>query len=279
MAVGGNKGQLPQQISCFIDSPFTWGGIGAVIGAFLASPQGFKYAYFGSVPAIAVGLLRAGILSHKGALVRLFSNLVLCIGLIIGWMYLWKVVPKPTEPPSADQIARALANITTGKSLPSSDPSAKFADVIFQKLRQLPPANAAQPQTNAPSPLEKLARVLMAERLSTSAGGTSGRLHDIAMSLHIEIDELPMDNSRQQGMANLRRKYLNSVIAEVNQAKDCQTEALLLVPTTQADKDASALLSTIVPWNKSPAEEEYSLSELSVYFNSLQQRLKAISTF
>jgi hypothetical protein len=119
----------------------------------------------------------------------------------------------------------------------------------------------------------------MAERLSTSAGGISDRFHGIAMTLPIEIDKLPMDNSRQQGMANLRPDYLNSVIAEVNQAKDCQTEALLLLPTTQADKDASALVSIIISWNKSAAEEEFLLNNLSVYFNSLQQRLKAISTF
>jgi hypothetical protein len=74
----------------FGDSPFTWGGIGVLVGSAIASPTWFRFAFISGGISIAIGLWRAGF----GTISKVF----LFFFLAGGWILLWRVIPKPVEP-------------------------------------------------------------------------------------------------------------------------------------------------------------------------------------
>ena len=88
--MGGEKRSI-STLWRFFDSPFTWGGIGVLVGSALVSPTWFKFAFVGGGIAIAIGLLRAGIESRS-----LTFLLLVCFS--AGWYWVWRVIPKPVEP-------------------------------------------------------------------------------------------------------------------------------------------------------------------------------------
>lgn len=93
----------------FLDSPFTWGGIGVVAGAAIVSPSWFRPTFIGSGISVAIGLLRANWLKGSRFGIWLAGNVGLIALVAMIWFFVWKYIPKPGEPPTPEQIAQAVA--------------------------------------------------------------------------------------------------------------------------------------------------------------------------
>jgi hypothetical protein len=121
----------------FADSPFTWGGIGVIVGAALVSPSLFKWAFVGAGVSIGIGWLRAGSLRGSRGTIRIGGNVAMLGALAIIWFGVWKIIPKPVEPPTAEQIAEAVVGKTNQNIKPSAPiqlPKSASADEIAASI-------------------------------------------------------------------------------------------------------------------------------------------------
>ena len=125
----------------FGDSPFTWGGIGVIVGSAIVSPTWFKFAFVGGGMAIAIGILRAKPFNGRSSRFRFAANLALLACLGIGWRLLWKVIPAPVEPltkQEAQELFRQNANQSQPVSQipPPEDARSPLTKADFLKLLQ-----------------------------------------------------------------------------------------------------------------------------------------------
>lgn len=121
------------------ESPIAWGGVGVLFGA-IASLISLKYLFVATGIVLGVALIRINFFERLWVLWRVAGNVVLCCIVAVGLMGLWRVIPKPKEPPTLDQIVDAfsqkfpwLANArndgslrppgATGNAAPSSKPA------------------------------------------------------------------------------------------------------------------------------------------------------------
>jgi hypothetical protein len=138
----------------FADSPFTWGGIGVVIGSAVVTPVWFRYAFVGGGISIGIGFLRAGIFTGRHIVYRAITQVVLLLGLATCWWLLWKVIPKPEEPltrKGAQEILRQFQSFnrpspvieTSEKPLTKTD-----LEKIFQQQVKIKTPQTGEPQVS-----------------------------------------------------------------------------------------------------------------------------------
>ena len=191
----------------FLESPLTWGGIGVVIGAALVSPAWFKSAFVGGGICVAIGFLRAKAFRKNGSTASSILNLVVLLALGLGWYTIWVFVPKPTEPPTPDQIAdqviRRMGSATNKVPTPapvtppSSPPSAgDIANAIVSKL---------------PKTAQNLE--LSNDDLRGQAKAVAKQLKDAihtASTQHFQAESLSDPNSRKATLAQIEENYVNN---------------------------------------------------------------------
>jgi hypothetical protein len=143
----------------FADSPFTWGGIGVVIGSAIVTPVWFRYAFIGAGISIGVGLIRAGILDGRHVAYRVIGQIALLLCLVVGWWSLWRVIPKPEEPltkKSAQELLEKWGKPTFPQQSPQ--PPASYSDKpvtvseLAAMLRQVKPPT----QSETPKPVASM---------------------------------------------------------------------------------------------------------------------------
>src|ERR1700683_2854466 len=125
----------------FGDSPFTWGGIGVIVGSAIVSPTWFKFAFVGGGIAIAIGFLRAKPFNRRSSRFRFTANLVLLACLGIGWRFLWKIIPAPVETctkQEAQELFRQNANQSqqVSQTPPPDDARQPLTKADFLRLLQ-----------------------------------------------------------------------------------------------------------------------------------------------
>jgi hypothetical protein len=150
----------------FGDSPFTWGGVGVVIGSALASPVWFKYAFIAGGLAISIGLVRANFFNIRRTYLQLNIALLLCLTAI--WYGLWKAIPKPVEPLTREDARQLLGKfydqISDRENANRGAPRAAKLDGAekpitrseFMKLLQQYGVHPSQPTAPSPAPLPAL---------------------------------------------------------------------------------------------------------------------------
>jgi hypothetical protein len=152
----------------------------------------------------------------------------------------------------------------------------------LKALKQMQPPQQKQqsiaPVPITPSPLEKLARSLMAERLSVCAGEMQGKLWGIGMNMHGETDQLranaPPGASTDSSV--IIKRHFSDILGAAKQAQDCQSQALHLLPSSSEDKDATDMIERTLSWNlREPYE--FDMLQLGHYFGRLQGRLNEAS--
>jgi hypothetical protein len=103
----GEPKPLREKLWLFGESPFTWGGIGVLVGA-VGVAVSLKVLFIVSGIPLAFGIVRAKFFEGCKIRWQILGNValgVLMAGLLFG---LWGLVPKPKEPVSADDIANAV---------------------------------------------------------------------------------------------------------------------------------------------------------------------------
>jgi hypothetical protein len=188
----------------FADSPFTWGGIGLILGAAIVSPALFKFAFIAAGVSVAIGFLRARAFKGKSITTRILLNLIILACMAFGWRSLWGWMPKPVEPPTPDQIAeRVVQKIGTraDNNNPAPKPSKstsenEIADAIVKKL----PKNV--------------------QNLDLSNGDLRSQAKDAAERLHKNLDPevveyfrvqaLPNESERMAGLAQVKSDFLSN---------------------------------------------------------------------
>jgi hypothetical protein len=124
----GEAKEGPGALWRFGDSPFTWGGVGVIVGSALVSPAWFTFAFIGGGIAIAIGLLRARAFQGRSVICQVTVDILLLSCLGGGWFLLWKVIPKPVEPltrQDAQDLLSKAANANRPPSVPPGDDAAK----------------------------------------------------------------------------------------------------------------------------------------------------------
>jgi hypothetical protein len=96
-------------VSRSLEHPLSCLGLGGAIAILMVSPSSFNYGFTAAGCAIAVGLLRSKAFSNSRPVIRFLGNILIvaCFGAI--WFWLWKVVPKPTEPVTKQDVYDALS--------------------------------------------------------------------------------------------------------------------------------------------------------------------------
>lgn len=124
------------RIWSFLESPFTWGGIGVIVGAAATSPSWFKYAFVGAGVAIAVGALRAGFSYPKSGLSKIAATLA-CLILATVWLKVWSVIPKPTDPLTKQDLRDVLKEMLTPstQSVVQNEPSVAGSNTNRELIR------------------------------------------------------------------------------------------------------------------------------------------------
>jgi len=92
----------------WLEAPWFWGGVALILGASAATvPLSIIFA-IGYVP-VAVGIVRSDFFKSLTSKWRKFlSNTTLLAVVAVIFFFVWKVVPKPKEPPTVDDIANAV---------------------------------------------------------------------------------------------------------------------------------------------------------------------------
>jgi hypothetical protein len=120
----------------FVDSALTGVGIGVVVGSAIVSPPWFLYIFiFGGI-ALEISFLRVKAYKDRIGLRRMVPNIVICLCIATGWALLWKVIPRPKEPPAKEEIAQAVSDKLNGTAGQGPSKAAnEVADAVIAKLR------------------------------------------------------------------------------------------------------------------------------------------------
>jgi hypothetical protein len=144
----------------FADSPFTWGGLGVVLGCALGSPAAYKYAFWFGFIVVAIAIIRAKPFKECSTIVQVSTASLFCVGLGVVWLLLWNIIPRPggpsPNPPTKEEIADAVVQklgirakpepstnpkVTVVPKSPRSSktsPAEQIADAIVAKIPQTP---------------------------------------------------------------------------------------------------------------------------------------------
>jgi hypothetical protein len=131
--------------SKFLDSPFTWGGIGVLIGIATTSPPLFRAAFVGAGIAIGIQLLRSQFLEGKSGRTQFVGTALLIIAFSLTWWKLWNKIPKPSEPLTKGDVVSALhevGNSTTFQSAANDNKPITKAELVDAFRNAKPIASA-----------------------------------------------------------------------------------------------------------------------------------------
>jgi hypothetical protein len=209
----------------FAENPFTWGGIGVVIGAALASPASFRIAFIVGGFAVGVGLLRANSFNTKATWKRIIGNLVLYGLLACIWILLWKIIPKTVEPPTVDQIAEAIVKkqgYQTGNNKPESVQTATASQIADAVLKKLPKEQGgASGAGQMPTPEETLHR-MSNRQLREYTVSVANSMRDFETKYYPRVASSPTTNDptdRQQQFFMREQEYQNQERTYENEFK------------------------------------------------------------
>jgi hypothetical protein len=135
-----------QKLWDYFEGPFFWGGVGVLVGVII-SPVTFKSLFMIAWLMLAIGIMRERFFQRNSWGVTVAGNFGLCVVLALGVGGLYKVVPKPKEPPSIDETLNAFGKkfpgllsprdasvAKTAKSAPRTQPIPRppqFAGLVF----------------------------------------------------------------------------------------------------------------------------------------------------
>ena len=165
MESGTNSETFKHKIWDFADSPFTWGGVGVLIGAAIASPASFGTVFVLSGIFVAIGMWRAKFCGIAG-------NVLLSICLLLAWCGLWTTIPKPKEPPTLAEIVEAVSRKTVSPEQ-SNQPASKPEP---SKAERREPPTASQIADIVVAQMQKL-------QAHQSNDGLRGKEHDFAQQI------------------------------------------------------------------------------------------------
>jgi hypothetical protein len=281
----------------FCDSPFTWGEIGVVIGAALASPVWFRYAFIGGGISIGIGLLRANAFRQSRATARVVVNLVLCCSFVTLWILLWKVIPKPEAPVTRNELQQILndkpstlaAPVATENTSSGNKPISRSDLVAIIKQYS---ATHRGPSASAPTQT-KFANITNT-RLADMARAGAVSMRDVSHewkakresaynSLYDHIEGgRATDEERKTAPARIEaaqkevdERYKPQAKRITLDANECRLEILIrLMPPQEVnvqDKDADAL------YRKIATSDDFSWTDLEGagnYLDRLKERLQ-----
>jgi hypothetical protein len=170
----------------FIDSPFTWGGLGVLIGIATASPALFKYAFWGAGIAIWIGFLRSGLILHSRKWEARTAVIVLSTGVFLfGWMRLYQIIPRPTEPLTATQLTDAVKNALSSTPNDRNSLVANIVEAIRQKQGSTQTERSSVQPPTQPAATENLSGI----NRFTLATLINGQANKIATAWREYFDE------------------------------------------------------------------------------------------
>ncbi|MGB8786042.1 MAG: hypothetical protein WA755_16690 [Candidatus Acidiferrales bacterium] len=173
----GNK-PLQAKLRSFGESAVFWGGIGVVVGAIACVVSSGKMLILGAI-VVCVALIKGNFFENQRWYSKLSGNLVLCLLLGAVLFVVWKIIPKPKEFPTAQEIAREVrkqeegtAPINVGMS---SEPEVEIKPQQHpqpqrkpQPQKPNPPAELnPTPKRGNPRPPSSLFTVVRSEKYST----------------------------------------------------------------------------------------------------------------
>jgi hypothetical protein len=141
VAVKNNRAKFRE----FLESPVLWGGIGILIGA-IASPLTFKYLFILAWLVIVVAVLKENLWESYPKTTKWLASILACAVVMIFAFFMWKVIPKPKEPPSIDETINAftkkfpflsnpvpIVNVNPQITLPKTDPHThvEYHNVVY----------------------------------------------------------------------------------------------------------------------------------------------------
>jgi len=102
---------LPTKIKGFSESGITWGAIGALMGAItvLVPIFALKWIFVAAGVVLFIRLCMARFFEGRTLIKQAFGNLGLGFVLAIILAASWHLIPRPKEPPSAEEIGKAIA--------------------------------------------------------------------------------------------------------------------------------------------------------------------------
>lgn len=166
-----NSLSLKQKIWNFSDSPWTWGGIGVIVGAVAGTvPLGLLFAIGGVI--IAVGLIRAKMFEGHARLIKVGGNTFLCVLLALILIGARKLIPKAKECPSLEDIQKAfkdapqrqeVAQIPAGTQQRPLKPS-----ISYHKAKPTLPPNE-KPKEHLPASRQGVFQITQTAQQSTRA--------------------------------------------------------------------------------------------------------------
>lgn len=147
-----------ERIWRFVESPITWGGMGLLGGAVivLVPAVGLKWVFVFTWGLVVSALLKEKFWEKKGLTTRIIGNTAVSIVFGIVFMGGWHYIPKPKDPPTAEEIAEAIVKKTPARaehaatttpdspqrSIFSHAPTAnEIAEEVMKKISNIPPIN------------------------------------------------------------------------------------------------------------------------------------------
>jgi hypothetical protein len=130
--------KFQEKLSKFFESAITWGAVGVLVGAigpFIPPLWGFAVTFV----FLIFALLKTNVFEGRSWTTHIFGNLLLSLilgGVLFG---VWHILPKPKEPPTADEIAEAVYKRQHG-STPAENPAPQSTKPTFFRT----PATASE---------------------------------------------------------------------------------------------------------------------------------------
>jgi hypothetical protein len=102
-----NRSSVAKRIWRFGDNPFTFGGVGVIVGG-IGALVSVKSLFVVGALSIGIAIIRSNLFDGCRPFLKVVGNFGLCCVLSGLLFFIWRVTPKPKDPPTAHEIARAI---------------------------------------------------------------------------------------------------------------------------------------------------------------------------
>jgi hypothetical protein len=145
-----SKNSLSEKLWIFGESPLTWGAIGILFGA-VAVVVSMKWIFVLAGVVFAFAVLRMKFFEGRTFVIQIAGSLGLFCIIAVALLFVWRVVPKPKEAPTVEDIANAVKKKLTENVQAVAGASVPTADQAVKPQPPLTAANRPPKKPNLPS--------------------------------------------------------------------------------------------------------------------------------